>query len=125
MFQVTITNTFPSEDDCDMFVMVLQQQWPTFIDKLPGAELSIFRSEKERNVMQASWMLQSKEQADEMKAIGDEIIIPYRNKLMPKSIRFEGTLLATVSIDDCQQLVQQHTGHKRPRSWLWPSATQA
>ena len=100
MFQVTITNTFPSEDDCDMFVMVLQQQWPTFIDKLPGAELSIFRSEKERNVMQASWILQSKEQADEMKAIGDEIIIPYRNKLMPKSIRFEGTLLATVSIDD-------------------------
>ena len=50
--------------------------------------------------MQASWTLQSKEQADEMKAIGDEIIIPYRNKLMPKSIRFDGTLLATVSIDD-------------------------
>ena len=40
--------------------------------------------------MQASWTLQSKEQADEMKAIGDEMIIPYQNKLMPKSIRFEG-----------------------------------
>ena len=34
-----------------------------------------------------------------MKAIGDEIIIPYRNKLMPKSIRFEGALLATVNND--------------------------
>ncbi len=96
MFQVTITNTFPSEDDCDMFVMVLQQQWPTFIDKLPGAELSIFRSEKERNVMQASWILQSKEQADEMQAIGDEIILPYRNKLMPRSLRFEGILAGTI-----------------------------
>ena len=96
MFQVTITNTFPSEDDCDMFVMVLQQQWPTFIDKLPGAELSIFRSEKERNVMQASWILQSKEQADEMQAIGDEIILPYRNKLMPRSLRFEGILTGTI-----------------------------
>lgn len=96
MFQVTITNTFPSEDDCDMFVMVLQQQWPTFIDKLPGAELSIFRSEKERNVMQASWILQSKEQADEMQAIGDEIILPYRNKLMPRSLRFEGDLTGTI-----------------------------
>jgi len=30
------------------------EQWPTFIDKLPGAELSIFRSENDRNVIQAS-----------------------------------------------------------------------
>ena len=62
--------------------------------------MDIFRSEKDRNVLQVSWIFQSKEQADEMKAIGDEIIIPYRNKLMPKSIRFEGALLATVSHDD-------------------------
>ena len=100
MNQVTITSTFASDGDCDMFIMVLRQQWPTFIDKLPGATLRILRSEKDRNDMQASWTLQSKEQADEMKAIGDEIIIPYRNKLMPKSIRFEGALLATVSKDD-------------------------
>ena len=59
--------------------------------------MDIFRSEENRNVLQVSWIVQSKEQADEMKAIGDEIIIPYRNKLMPKSIRFEGALLATVS----------------------------
>ena len=96
MYQVTITNTFPSENDCDMFIMVLQQQWPTFIDKLPGATLRIFRSEKDRNVMQASWTLQSKEQADEMQAIGDEIILPYRNKLMPRSLRFEGILTGTI-----------------------------
>ena len=100
MFQVTITNTFPSEDDCDMFVMVLQQQWPTFIDKLPGAELSIFRSEKERNVMQASWMLQSKEQADEMQAIADHIILPYRKNLMSKVALFEGEFVVTISNDD-------------------------
>ena len=99
MYQVTITSTFASESDCDMFIMVLRQQLPTFIDKLPGATLRILRSEKDRNVMQASWTLQSKEQADEMKAIGDEIIIPYRNKLMPKSICFEGSLVATVDND--------------------------
>ena len=100
MYQVTIINTFPSDNDCDMFIMVQQQQWPNFIDELPEAKLRIFRSEEDRNVMQASWTLQSKEQADEMKAIGDEIIIPYRNKLMPKSIRFEGSLVATVDNDD-------------------------
>ena len=100
MYQVTITNTFPSESDCDMFIMVLQQQWPSFMDRLPGATLRIFRSGTDRNVMQACWALQSKEQAGETQAIGDEIIIPYRKKLMPKSIRFGGALLATVSNDD-------------------------
>ena len=96
MYQVTITNTFPSENDCDMFIMVLQQQWPSFMDRLPGATLRIFRSETDRNVMQACWALQSKEQADEMQAIGDEIILPYRNKLMPRSLRFEGILAGTI-----------------------------
>ena len=97
MYQVTITSTFASDSDCDLFIMVLRQQWPTFIDKLPGATLRILRSEKDRNVMQASWTLQSKEQADEMQGIGDQIIIPYRKKLMPKSTRFEGALVATVN----------------------------
>ena len=83
-----------------MFIMVLQQQWPNFIDELPWAKRRIFRSEEDRNVVQASWTLESKEQADEMKATGDEIIIPYRNKLMPNSFHFEGALLATVSNDD-------------------------
>ena len=96
MYQVTITNTSPSESDCDIFIMVLQQQWPSFMDRLPGATLRIFRSGTDRNVMQASWALQSKEQADEMQAIGDEIILPYRNKLMPRSLRFEGILAGAI-----------------------------
>ena len=96
MYQVTITNTFPSESDCDMFIMVLQQQWPSFMDRLPGATLRIFRSGTDRNVMQACWALQSKEHADELQAIGDEIILPYRNKLMPRSLRSEGILTGTI-----------------------------
>ena len=47
--------------------------------------------------MQARWILQSKEQADKMQAIGGQIIIPYRKKLMPKSTRFEGALVVTVN----------------------------
>ena len=46
--------------------------------------------------MQASWTFQSKEQAAEMQAIADHIILPYRKKLMPKVIRFEGEFVATV-----------------------------
>jgi hypothetical protein len=47
--------------------------------------------------MQASWTFQSKEQAAEMQAIADHIILPYRKKLMPKVVRFEGEFVATVS----------------------------
>ena len=97
-YRLTNTNTFPSESDCGKFIMVLQQQWPSFMDRLPGATLRIFRSGTDRNVMQACWALQSKEQADEMQAIGDEIILPYRNKLMPRSLRFEGILTGALPI---------------------------
>ena len=100
MYQVAITNTFPSDSDCDMFIMVLQQQWPNFIHKLPGARMNIFRSENDRNVMQVSWTFQSKEQADEMQAVADHIILPYRKKLMSKVARFEGEFVVTVSNDD-------------------------
>ena len=47
--------------------------------------------------MQASWTFQSKEQAAEMQAIADHIMLPYRKKLMPKVVRFEGEFVATVS----------------------------
>ena len=100
MYQVTITNTFPSDSDCDMFIMVLQQQWPHFIHKLPGARMDIFRSEKDRNVLQVSWTVQSKEQADEMQAIADHIILPYRKKLMSKVARFDGEFVATVDTSE-------------------------
>ena len=100
MYQVTITNTFPSDSDCDMFIMVLQQQWPNFINRLPEARMDIFRSEKDQNVMQASWTFQSKEQAAEMQAIADHIILPYRKKLMSRVARFEGEFVVTVGNDD-------------------------
>ena len=100
MYQVTIINTFPSDNDCDMFIMVLQQQWPNFINKLPKARMDIYRSDKERNVMSCTWTFQSKEQATEMQNIADDIILPYRKKLMPKVVRFEGEFVATVDNDD-------------------------
>tara|TARA_B100001057_G_C22620723_1_gene860446 strand:+ start:312 stop:614 length:303 start_codon:yes stop_codon:yes gene_type:complete len=100
MYQVTIINTFPSDNDCDMFIMVLQQQWPNFINKLPKARMDIYRSDKERNVMNCTWTFQSKEQAAEMQDIADNIILPYRKKLMPKVVRFEGEFVATVDNDD-------------------------
>ena len=42
-FRRVITNTFSSNEDCEMFIMVLKQQWPKHINKLPDSELEITR----------------------------------------------------------------------------------
>mgnify|MGYP006248318195 FL=1 len=56
-FRRVITNTFSSKEDCEMFIMVLKQQWPIYIDRLPGSELEITRSMDSPNVMAAIWTL--------------------------------------------------------------------
>ena len=38
-FRRVITNTFSSNEDCEMFIMVLIQQWPKHINKLLASEL--------------------------------------------------------------------------------------
>ncbi len=43
MFKTTIINTFSSEDDCEMFIMVLKQQWPKYKDAVPESTLEIVK----------------------------------------------------------------------------------
>ena len=38
-FRRVITKAFSSYKDCEMFIMVLKQQWPKHINKLPPCEL--------------------------------------------------------------------------------------
>lgn len=52
-FRRVITNTFSSNEDCEMFIMVLKQQWPKHIYKLPNSELEITRSVENGNIMSA------------------------------------------------------------------------
>ncbi len=40
-----------------MFIMVLKQQWPKYINKLPDSELEITRSIETPNIMSAIWTL--------------------------------------------------------------------
>ena len=85
-FRRVITNTFSSNEDCEMFLMVLKQQWPKHINKLPNSELEITRSVENRNIMSAIWTLSDIKHFEILEKIGNEIIYPYRNKLSPKSI---------------------------------------
>ena len=85
-FRRVITNTFSSKEDCEMFIMVLKQQWPKHISSLPASELEITRSIESPNIMSAIWTLKDIKHFDILEKIGNDIIYPYRNKLSPKSI---------------------------------------
>ena len=41
MYKKIFSNTFASREDCEMFLMVLKQQWPQMKGQLPGARLEI------------------------------------------------------------------------------------
>ena len=84
-FRRISTNTFLSNEDCEMFIMVLKQQWPKHITKLPDSELEITRSIDSPNIMSAIWTLKDYKHFDILEKIGNEIIYLYRNKLSPKS----------------------------------------
>ena len=84
-FRRVITNTFSSKEDCEMFIMVLKQQWLIHIDRLPGSELEITRSIEAPNIMAAIWTLNNFKHFDILEKIGNDMIYPYRNKLSPKS----------------------------------------
>ena len=71
MFKTTIINTFSSEDDCEMFIMVLKQQWPKYKGSVPESTLEIVKDTDMPNRMLALWTF--KQQADQkvMSKIGE------------------------------------------------------
>ena len=96
-FRRVITNTFSSKEDCEMFIMVLKQQWPKHISKLPASELEITISIESPNIMSAIWTLKEKKHFDILEKIGNDIIYPYRNKLSPKSLTIKTESLCMLS----------------------------
>ena len=96
-FRRVITNIFSSREDCEMFIMVLRQQWPKHINKLNGCELEITRSVESENIMSAIWTLKDIKQFDILEKIGNDIIYPYRNKLSPRSTSIKTESLCIIS----------------------------
>lgn len=98
-FRRVITNTFSSKEDCEMFIMVLKQQWPKHISRLPASELEITRSIESPNIMSAIWTLKDIKHFDVLEKIGNDIIYPYRDKLSPKSITIKTESLCKLSVN--------------------------
>lgn len=82
-----ITNIFLSEQDYVMFIMVLKQQWPSYISKLLQAKLEITTSIEKLNIMQAICTL---------KALGQKITKLYRDKLSPKVLDVDSEALCII-----------------------------
>ena len=98
-FRRVITNTFSSKEDCEMFIMVLKQQWPKHISRLPASELEITRSIESPNIMSAIWTLKDIKHFDILEKIGNDIIYPYRDKLSPKSITIKTETLCILTVN--------------------------
>ena len=96
-FRRVITNTFSSNEDCEMFIMFVKQQWPKHINKLPNSELEITRSVENRNIMSAIWTISDIKHFEILEKIGNEIIYPYRNKLSPKSISIKNETICVLN----------------------------
>ena len=96
-FRRVITNTFSSTEDCEIFIMVLKQQWPKHINALPNSELEITRSFESANIISAIWTLSDIKHFEILEKIGNEIIYPYRNKLSPKSISIKTETLCLLN----------------------------
>ena len=88
MFKTTIINTFSSEDDCEMFIMVLKQQWPKYKGSVPESTLEIVKDTDMPNRMLALWTFKQQSDQKVIKKIGEQIIVPYRDRLSPKTITY-------------------------------------
>ena len=66
MFKTTIINTFSSEDECEMFIMVLKQQWPKYKDSVPESTLEIVKDIDMPNRMLALWSFKHKRQTKKL-----------------------------------------------------------
>ena len=88
MFKTTIINTFSSEDDCEMFIMVLKQQWPKYKDAVPESTLEIAKDIDMPNRMLALWTYKQQSDQKVISKIGEQIIVPYRDRLAPKTITY-------------------------------------
>ena len=121
-FRRVITNTFLSNEDCEMFIMVLKQQWPKHINKLPNSELEITRSVESANIMSAIWTLSDIKHFEILEKIGNEIIYPYRNKLSPKSISIKTETLCLLN-SNCVTILGVSTRMKAPKGIVFFGAT--
>ncbi len=94
MFKTTPINTFGSKEDCEMFLIVLSDQWNKHLQDLPkGSSIEILQDMESPNRMQAIWSYKKKEDRELILNLGRKIILPYLKRLSPKRISYSTELI--------------------------------
>ena len=96
-FRRVTANTFPSEEDCNIFIMLLKIRWPKHINKMPKSELEIMRSIESPNIMAAIWTFYDAKHFHILEELSKDIVYPYRTKLSPKSVSIKTESLCLIS----------------------------
>ena len=66
MYKKIFSNTFARSEDCEMFLMVLKQQWPQMKVQLSSARLENVHDTETPHMMKAVWTLKNRAQAEQM-----------------------------------------------------------
>ena len=94
MYKTTHINTFVSKEDCEMFIIVLSEQWNKHLLDLPeGASIEILKDTESPNRMQAIWSYKKKEDRELILKLGQKIILPYLKRLSPQRISYSTELI--------------------------------
>ena len=71
-----------------MFIMVLEQQWPKYKGSVPESTLEIVKDTDMPNRMLALWNFKNLSDQKTISKIGEQIIVPFRDRLSPKTITY-------------------------------------
>lgn len=89
----TIMNTFADEETCDMFIMVLEKKWGDFKSPLIGkATMEVVKDVTNPQSMSVIWTYENPEDLTTINEFGNDWIIPYRDRLKPKTETFTGVV---------------------------------
>ena len=89
----TIINTFADEETCDMFIMVIEKKWGEFRSPLLGrATLEVIKDATDPRSMSVIWTYENPEDFLKIDDFGKDWIIPYRDRLKPKTEMLTGVV---------------------------------
>jgi hypothetical protein len=92
----TIVNEFESEEECNMFIMVLEKNLPLAKDVIGSAKVEIMKSDQSPKIMSVTWAFEKPEDILILDRFSEKYILPYRKKLAPKTTTYTGAVVARI-----------------------------
>ena len=82
--------TFPSTEECELFVSILQTRWSVLINDVPGVTFDAYRTKQTPNISTVVWQFPDAESQKKIEKLIDENIKKFTATLSPKTMSFSG-----------------------------------